>query len=1564
MDMTKHDKVAKLTEITNIGVNKFKTNIEKQWGNFANISDIELHKTTPKSYPKNDPSDISIIKFRNYKKYLFDKINEDIEKLILALNEQINYNDIPINYINYAIFKFFIEDNKEIIITKHGNIFDINCVNSDLLQEYKEYNENYKVNSVYDFADNIIDLNNNIFIGGARTVTITNDINFSVFEKDTFEQIISSLLYTLVLPFDKANLFNNNYDLYNESTDININELYNNIILFIYNTIINNQDDTKDRIKANINNNKLNNFTPIFDLLNRNEINLNILEHHEKIKYIYYFMNIFLSCKKREDNKSDNDNLNINMNICCILLVAGMINTKKPDNLIISIQQSFIPLLLNSIYVPDTKYGFIISTENKLSNYYKAYSILICYIYALFSNENINDIYKNIVNTNIDANEDNLDEQLTNIINNLNVDTQLIDILLEVIKLFKIQSSPKKLANMVIEYYNDLEQPPQSLHIADLIAIIRDGTEESFYNTNSDKLFNRLTNLLVQTYILKDFTDNAGIVTKHIQIDNYSLDYIDNDFYNIINNDLYAETIKLINDFALPSRINYYIYLDNSRYDDFCSYKFIESYYLGLNFMGIIPQLDTIDDMEVNYKGTDETIQTKVNLFNVNPNITKYDINFFNTDNIIRTTNIYTIANVFNDYFIKIGKMLNTCFSIIKTVFNDFKQSHSSTKYMTTIINLYPILLNLINNCKLIEKYKNDSIKIYSEQYKYIKSIINVDIDGIINSFNYSKFSIKHFENIINNINGLIFILYYVSDNDTKKMKIPKLLYYSLGSKPLIGFDNNIPIEILNPDTDTSVISTNTNIIDEIKNEMYTNIFFDNVIKNNLFLYKNVLYDDYITSRENKLPPSISELFYEFYKINIIKTIIDKLDRDEENYIDDNDLINLELHELNTIQDTLVNEINKIEQQSPIDSDLLNNKNQQLNMIMNIIRIKIDNNVLAIPTNLNTKLRKIQLKYIKAKIIEELIKLYLKNRVIKYSIEKYEKHFLENVKNTDINIEQIFKYNDLKYGFGLEDRYNEYKNEILLREDTYKLFYEFSKPKDIKQQFYIYPDNYFSTNRINNKLIVLFKPTIFNKLLNHGCDILAHNNERISPLNMLIKNYYYDCIDIIKEHIDLRTIDRDYSPFNYLLKSYKLHLENYNNFIYNQYNDIVQIIQANESFYNNIPKYLETSFKIIKYVTEHFLIENIPDTNIFNTDPVNINYKYDACPFITFVNNKKIILFKSDTDLIKLELKNKFTKLKDKIFEKIKELEKEKQIMKRSSKLIDDKIIKLNEEYKKYSINDITITYIDISNSKFKNVELDDTNIINRYSSIPVDSNFLSYLHGWEQFFNLDIKLNDVLSLPVKLVNYQLDYMTDTHNDTFNDIFNKKLQKILPFYEKNYNIIRDYFEKPRYSNKNDIVKFVYDLLLHLTKTFICSAIENIIKKVLFEYITQIEMAPVDFILDKVEYIFNPIKEHLYDIIPEIFVSNSVNIYKDIDDTLNKEIQTVSMVLTNLLDLLKSSSPIEIDEYTINLLKNNFVMYFDTIVWKTINNWNVVIENIFMFHINQYRILQCINKLLN
>ncbi len=89
------------------------------------------------------------------------------------------------------------------------------------------------------------------------------------------------------------------------------------------------------------------NFIKIYNLLEEN-INLNTLDYHNKIKYIYYFMNLFLSCKGKEEGIDNNTN--IEMNICCILLIAGMINNKT-DNLVYSIEQCFKPLLFKSIYI-------------------------------------------------------------------------------------------------------------------------------------------------------------------------------------------------------------------------------------------------------------------------------------------------------------------------------------------------------------------------------------------------------------------------------------------------------------------------------------------------------------------------------------------------------------------------------------------------------------------------------------------------------------------------------------------------------------------------------------------------------------------------------------------------------------------------------------------------------------------------------------------------------------------------------------------------------------------------------------------------------------------------------------------------------------------------------------------------------------------------------------------------------------------------------------------------------------------------------------------------------------
>jgi hypothetical protein len=91
--------------------------------------------------------------------------------------------------------------------------------------------------------------------------------------------------------------------------------------------------------------------------------------------------------------------------------------------------------------------------------------------------------------------------------------------------------------------------------------------------------------------------------------------------------------------------------------------------------------------------------------------------------------------------------------------------------------------------------------------------------------------------------------------------------------------------------------------------------------------------------------------------------------------------------------------------------------------------------------------------------------------------------------------------------------------------------------------------------------------------------------------------------------------------------------------------------------------------------------------------------------------------------------------------------------------------------------------------------------------------------------------------------------------------------------------------------------------------------------------------------------FAGIRDYLYEDIPKLLVENSVGILNERGDEVSG--QTASEILNQLIILLQTTSVIEINEYTLNILKNNIIPYFDTIIYKLINNWNVSIENIFI-----------------
>lgn len=137
-----------------------------------------------------------------------------------------------------------------------------------------------------------------------------------------------------------------------------------------------------------------------------------------------------------------------------------------------------------------------------------------------------------------------------------------------------------------------------------------------------------------------------------------------------------------------------------------------------------------------------------------------------------------------------------------------------------------------------------------------------------------------------------------------------------------------------------------------------------------------------------------------------------------------------------------------------------------------------------------------------------------------------------------------------------------------------------------------------------------------------------------------------------------------------------------------------------------------------------------------------------------------------------------------------------------------------------------------------------------------------------------------------------------------------------------------------------------------------------IKSILFDYIYNIEVLNIDQIIHKVDYIFDSIKYKLYNDIPIMLVKNSVNIFQNKYDEAEYSILPLSEILSTLIDYMITTSPININKYTSDILKNNLIQYYDTYVYKYIYSWNNSIESIYLYHINHYRLLNSLNIILN
>jgi len=172
-----------------------------------------------------------------------------------------------------------------------------------------------------------------------------------------------------------------------------------------------------------------------------------------------------------------------------------------------------------------------------------------------------------------------------------------------------------------------------------------------------------------------------------------------------------------------------------------------------------------------------------------------------------------------------------------------------------------------------------------------------------------------------------------------------------------------------------------------------------------------------------------------------------------------------------------------------------------------------------------------------------------------------------------------------------------------------------------------------------------------------------------------------------------------------------------------------------------------------------------------------------------------------------------------------------------------------------------------------------------------------------------------------------------------------------------------YFKDQYYLENNHMLKFVYDIIEHLTKTVLCSNIQTLIHKVLYYYFNGKYKDNTD---NYIQFVFTQnVKEYLYKTFPTELIKNNLKIFENSieeDGHINK---SITELFEDLFTMIKRESKlITVDEEVIQLLNNNVVDYYDTIIPSLLNNWQVLIENQFKFYINHSRIMETLYILYN
>ena len=1545
-----------------------------------NLPNFEIHDKTDTSWSPIPLDNLSLISDGNIKKVIkkdMQKIKNDLYNIEnkftpIPLFDQIYDEDgFAVLMIKKFIIPISIETNKYYFINagngnQYGHYRDPNGNPYDK-DNFNKINDTVRHYMALDNASSIIDFNNLKYMGGPRNIGLIENYKLSshltnINNGDSINKIVLYILGNNFIDYndlpdikddyillDNLNIFDNTQNIYRDIQTTLNNPMYANDFCFClvmaYTAIFN---PTRFNEVENINtilNFQTNLFAQKWFSIYNNLTN-------STISSWIYGMYCDIACKLF------NSNLQGYLELDLLLLVTGLANNK--NNILKSIINAYKPYLINDIVMSETYYPL------KLAK-----------IIITLMNFDINIDFIN--NINLDSGLTDSNTAKTNYIDTLSITNDLKNLGNLLIDWYDYiagsNTSEFNPINTIYDQYKKSGDYPENVIIKIILSLNEQAENKLLHQTIIDLIYlvknintKDISNLEISINDfnkLSGFTlfNNSSRVAPNNQFNKFNKDIKKNlipSEYSTLNYDLDGES-ELNSNHLLISHIFglYYqglVYKTNFENDNiaFNNFNYILSnqghHYLNgdnldvdqlpivLNYLILANDAKLTDISKYTYYNIRRKI-LRIPTYNAYANSLLIKINHYQTEieKLIKISNVIIdkmingttsdLPKLYLEIYPEIVLYSNILSELIDS-FNSLKEHYKKDELFNLLIKNYTSSINNYNYKELAKGLNRINSNYYIYYYLYQPGNLIK-----LSRFNYYQIPIE-FPTKSFYYNGTDDLVNINLDSDPSLTNMPEILTFS-------DIDSMFPIsdDYINYTKNPELKMFNEGYINDFRIGNYSNIFEtyrSMKLPTSNFTTKN----DFVILKESSVPPSLFYALADFYKytlIEIVKTILTKIKTDKK----------------------IWDETYKLIKSTGIAIDQYDLTTYSL--IMNLIQ----------------------------ELIKEQIEIYINTAIINY----YNKFITDKLKS--FNIESfILPTKEIKINLTFSSIKLDTITKLKYVKNMFSLVIQPSKP--LLEPFILYPNDLTNINKLRSKYGVIVNSNIVETMIKGGASLYASNADGYSTIFPIIKNYNYKLIQTLKksEMIDftsfsnsplnfihqenINNVDKIVGSFNISENKIKDLLGNIDGYLYN---DIKSMITANELFGNNILIYLPESFNMSTYLILQYLSEsldldfNIDLTNIselikdFNIDFTKLNEnfldeKFDLLKVPDSIEHIIIeqLIEEKQKELIEFEIKKKEMDEKIKLHHTIK-----------TSNLhinISNNIIEL----KKY----ITLLFdlINASTTIGNKTRAVNIEIIESYKKNNEDLKMIGpMIKAWSKL--LDTKLEGNYNLIPLYVLIKQKELIGKNSLNPNDI--DPLQKI-EIVMKHWALIAEtYFSKKKYTDDNEMLKFIEELLNYITIMVIGNGIELMMRRILMTWLLD---ASIDKDYDKINEIINYILEtdltgkidddkpttmlkELYNNVCPNLVKNSVEIFENRSDEQAHNVQNTKEILLNYFQLLDltvwgNKIPNEVKD----IFNVQVINYFDTIISKSISLWFVNIENILKFFINNYRCLKTMLELIN